>query len=252
MFDELAPWLAGCDADVICLQEVTCTPGVRGWVSFGDGERSLPQRANLFDDVRTLLPDHQAMFVASDAGPVEDDTGARHRQDFGLGLFINLRYPVIGAQASFVHDDFLLHDAWPAGGRPRIAQAVRLADPSEGRSFTVAQLHGLRDRTGKGDIPQRHAQAAKLASLVTAVRGADDLTVVCGDFNLLPDSETFETLGRIGLVDLVHDSDTRTSRYRKPVRHASYLLVSDPAAVRSFEIVSDPEVSDHRPLALDI
>jgi endonuclease/exonuclease/phosphatase family metal-dependent hydrolase len=81
------------------------------------------------------------------------------------------------------------------------------------------------------------------------VRGPGDLVVVCGDFNLLPGSETF---GVLGLTDLVGTADTRTSHYRKPVRHASYLLVSDPAAVERFEILAAPEVSDHRALILDI
>jgi endonuclease/exonuclease/phosphatase family metal-dependent hydrolase len=75
---------------------------------------------------------------------------------------------------------------------------------------------------------------------------------VCGDLNLLPGSETFAVLGAIGLVDLVGTADTRTSRYLKPVRHASYLLVSNPAAVRGFEVLAEPEVSDHRALLLDI
>jgi hypothetical protein len=56
----------------------------------------------------------------------------------------------------------------------------------------------------------------------------------------------------VGLVDLVGTADTRTSRYAKPVRHASYLLVSDPAAVRRFAVVAEPEVSDHRALLLDL
>jgi len=76
--------------------------------------------------------------------------------------------------------------------------------------------------------------------------------VVCGDFNLLPDSETFVVLAELGLTDLVGTADTRSSRYRKPVRHANYLLVSDVAAVKQFEIAAEPEVSDHRALVLDI
>ncbi|MGO1974643.1 MAG: hypothetical protein ACTH2Q_16925 [Propionibacteriaceae bacterium] len=73
-----------------------------------------------------------------------------------------------------------------------------------------------------------------------------------GDLNLLPDSETFEILGRIGLTDLVGQADTRTARYPKPVRHASYLLVSDPAQVQQFEIDRSSEVSDHCPLVVEI
>jgi endonuclease/exonuclease/phosphatase family metal-dependent hydrolase len=75
---------------------------------------------------------------------------------------------------------------------------------------------------------------------------------VCGDLNLLPNSETFEILREAGLVDLVGTADTRGSRYVKPVRHASYLLVSDPAAVRRFEVLTEPEVSDHRALLLEL
>lgn len=80
----------------------------------------------------------------------------------------------------------------------------------------------------------------------------DDRLVVCGDLNLLPDSATFDTLGALGLVDLVGTADTRTSRYAKPLRHADYLLVNRPHEVQRFEIVAEPEVSDHRPLVVDL
>nr|GID36915.1 hypothetical protein Aca09nite_34210 [Actinoplanes campanulatus] len=76
--------------------------------------------------------------------------------------------------------------------------------------------------------------------------------MVCGDLNLLPGSETFAVLAETGLTDLVRDADTRTSRYPKPVRHASYLLISDVTAVKRFEVLAEPEVSDHRALILDI
>ena len=62
MYPELAEWLSTSSVDVICLQEVTATPGQSGWTTFTDGERTLPQRANLLADVRTLLPRHQPLF----------------------------------------------------------------------------------------------------------------------------------------------------------------------------------------------
>lgn len=252
MYDALAKWLVDCGADVLCLQEVTRTPGAGEWVTYADGERSLPQRANLFDDVRAMLPHHQAWFIANDSGPVVDDDGRSYRQEFGLAMFVGERYPVIGMQSSFVHRGFVDHDEWPADDRPRAAQGVRLVDRARGRTVTVAHMHGVRDRNGKGDTPQRRRQAERLAALVTSLRGPDDLAVVCGDFNVLPDSETLDVLSGAGLVDLVGGADTRTSSYVKKVRHASYLLVSDPSAVTRFEIVGAPEVSDHRPLTLEI
>jgi endonuclease/exonuclease/phosphatase family metal-dependent hydrolase len=252
MYPELAEWLSNATFDVLCLQEVTATPGLSGWTTFADGERTLPQRANLFADVRTLLPHHQPLFVTSDAGPVTDADGRRHRQAFGLATFVADHLMIIGARASSVHGTFTDHDTWPRDDRPRVGCALRIARPGATRAVTLVHVHGVRDRHGKADTPQRRAQAERIAGLVQAVRGADDLVVVCGDLNLLPDSETFDILAAIGLVDLVGAADTRTSRYPKPVRHASYVLVSDPQAVAGFEIVVEPEVSDHRALVLEV
>jgi endonuclease/exonuclease/phosphatase family metal-dependent hydrolase len=252
MFNQLAPWLKTVDADVLCLQEVTRTPGVSGWTRFEDGERSLPQRANLFQDVRALRPTDQGVMLASDAGPVTDESAVRRRQDFGIATFVNEEVPVIGMQTSFVHGDFVDHDDWTIDDRPRSALATRIVDRSHDRSVSVIQLHGLRDPAGKQDNPARKAQAERLADLVERAGSRTDLIVVCGDLNLLPDSETFTVLTKLGLTDLVGSADTRTSAYSKPIRHASYLLVSDRAAVKSFTIMARPEVSDHRPLILDL
>jgi endonuclease/exonuclease/phosphatase family metal-dependent hydrolase len=110
----------------------------------------------------------------------------------------------------------------------------------------------LRDPLGKADTPARRGQAERLAALVRRIRGPRDLVVMCGDFNVLPDSETFEILAEAGLVDLVGTADTRTSHYPKAGRHAGYLLVSDVSAVERFAVLAEPEVSDHRALLLDI
>jgi endonuclease/exonuclease/phosphatase family metal-dependent hydrolase len=249
---ELLEWLPGSGAHIVCLQEVTRTPGLTGWTRFDDGERALPQRADLLDDVRGALPRHQAVFVASDSGPVHDSGGGRHRQDFGLATLVAEDLPVCGVDSTFVHGQFVDHDEWTVEDRPRIALAVRTVDRTAGRPVWVVQVHGLRDPRGKGDTPARRRQAERLADLVERIRGPRDLVVVCGDFNLLPDSETFDVLADIGLTDLVGPADTRSSHYRKPVRHASYLLVSDVAAVKHFEILAEPEVSDHRALILDL
>lgn len=252
MFDDFAAWLPTVDADVVCLQEVPRTPGVTGSVTFVDDERTLHQRADLFADAAALLPHHQGSFVASDAGPVVTPDGAERRQEFGLGVFVHERTPVIGQATAFVHGAFADHTRWPASHRPRVAQGVRVVDRAGARVVSVLHLHGIRLAEGKHDTPERDQQAKRIVETLDALRAPDDLAVVCGDLNLLPDSSTFETLLDAGLTDLVGAADTRSSRYPKPVRHASYLAISDPSAVESFEIVADPEVSDHRPLVLDI
>ncbi|GAB2673008.1 endonuclease/exonuclease/phosphatase family protein [Thalassiella azotivora] len=253
MLDELTAWLPTVDADVVCLQEMTRTPGLRGWTRFEDAARTLPQRADLVADVGAALPRHVPWFTVSDSGPVRDDAGRVHRQQFGLAVYTHENLAVVATRSTHVHGSYRDHGAtWPHSGRPRAAQVLRLVDPTTGEATTIGHLHGLRDEDGKADSPARRAQAERLAGLVVDVREPGDRTVVCGDLNVLPTSETFAVLGRLGLTDLVGDADTRTSRYAKPVRHAGYVLVSDPDAVRRFEVVRSPEVSDHRPLLLDL
>lgn len=250
LFAELSQWLASTDADVVCLQEMTRTASASGWTRFSDGERELPQRANLFDDVACLLPGHAGHFAACDAGPVVTDDGVRHVQEFGIATFVSRSLTLAAVERDFVHGGFVEHDEWPTGDRPRAVLATRVAEP-DGRPVTVVQLHGLRDPAGKGDTPNRIAQAHRLADFVDRVRDDGDIAVVAGDLNLLPDSATFPILADIGLTDLVGERDTRTPHYPKPVRHASYLLTSETRAVGRFRIL-DVEVSDHRVLEVDL
>lgn len=252
MFDALASWLPTCKADVVFLQEVTRTAGLRGWTTFADGERTLPQRADLFADVTELLPGYQGHFLSSDAGPVTDQDRRRWQQDFGIASFVHEQLPIIGVASAFIHGSFTEHRDWIVEDRPRAAHGLRVVERVSGATFTMVNLHGLRNGGGKGDTPARRAQAYRIAELVSTLRREGDEVAVCGDFNLLPDSETFDVLAEVGLTDLVRDADTRTSQYRKAVRHADYLLVSAPAKVRNFEVVSTPEVSDHRALVVDL
>jgi endonuclease/exonuclease/phosphatase family metal-dependent hydrolase len=252
-FDDLDPWLGTCGADILCLQEVTHTPGIGGWTRFDDADRSLPQRADLLNDVRARLPHHHGLYAVSDAGPVWDDERHCHQQDFGVATYVDEALAVVAMRTGFVHGAYTEHHGrWPTDGRPRNALAVRVFDRAARRFVTVVNLHGLRDPRGKVDTPARQAQAENLLDLVAGIRESGDLTVVCGDFNLLPDSATFRLLAETGLTDLVGHADTRTSLYAKASRHANYLLISDPNAVAHFDIMATPEVSDHRALVLDV
>ncbi|OZF34330.1 endonuclease/exonuclease/phosphatase family protein [Rhodococcus sp. 14-2483-1-2] len=252
MYDELIGWLRTVDADVLCLQEVTRTPHRSGWATFADGERTLPQRFNLFDDVSAALPGYTPYFVANDAGPVTDSDGVELRQDFGIATWVRDDVPVVGLDARFVHSRFVDHAEWSVDDRPRAALTVTVRDRLAGTFVSVIQCHGLRDPAGKGDSPIRLEQARKLAEIVEHVRPSADVVVLCGDLNLLPTSKTFAVLADHGMTDLVGDADTRTSSYTKDIRSASYLLVSSPTAVRSFEVIAMPEVSDHRAISVSI
>jgi len=254
VFEPLLPFLAATDADVLCLQEVVRTPGAGiRWLTYrGDGAE-LPQRANLYDEIWSTFSGHDSGFFPSARGSLHDGDVA-YPSEFGLATYARRSLPVIGQALDFVHGAFS-PDGWGAHPRPRNAHGIRLFDDAAGQPISVVHLHGLRDPAGKGDTPDRRNQAHALVRLIRRVWNPGERLVVCGDFNLLPDSETFAILGALGLAELVTArgfTDTRTSFYGKENRFADYLLVTPNVEVRRFEVVASPEVSDHRPLLLEI
>ena len=67
--------------------------------------------------------------------------------------------------------------------------------------------------------------------------------------------ETFKILSQAGLTDLVTTrttKGTRTSYYKKPNKYADYMLINEYIRVLDFNVIFEPEVSDHCPLVLEI
>ncbi|NRP70761.1 hypothetical protein ILFOPFJJ_01642 [Ensifer psoraleae] len=250
----LIKYLADSDADVLCLQEVTRTTGsTADWLVYRDRGLELPQRANLFDEIAAVLPGHDAFYCPTARGELFDGA-ERVLSEFGLATFVRKSLAVIGQALDFVHGGFSA-DGWGAHPRARNAHCLRLMSYGDGFAITIAHMHGLRDIAGKGDTPARRAQAEALVGLVERVRRDNERLVVCGDFNVLPGSETFEVLGKLGLTDLVTSrgfTDTRTSYYEKENRFADYLLVTPQVKVNRFDVVEEPEVSDHRALFVEV
>lgn len=252
--DVLLPYLRTEQPDVLCLQEVTHSPATaKPWLEYRDGTHTLPQRTNLFSDVAAALPGHLATFSPAAQGVLWDGDIPLPSM-FGLATFVRSSLPVVAQLQGFVYKAFSPH-GYGDHPRGRNAHVIRLFDPEVDRFIVVAQMHGLRDLRGKMDTPERLEQAHRLVDMVRTIAEPGDTLAVCGDFNVEPASETLAVLATLGLTELVTTggfSGTRTASYTKPGRFADYMLVNRPEAVRSFTVVTDPEVSDHCPLLLDL
>ena len=136
---------------------------------------------------------------------------------------------------------------------------------------------------GSVEFPSLEAEVAFLRGLNAVVRMSDDILEDCLERGLSLDAavDVFLTqcarlvhasagfvslrgtagpvltrvLGQLGLTELVTSggfAGTRTSLYPKDGRFADYMLVSPGVSVTRFEVVREPEVSDHCALLLDI
>ena len=251
---DLLTYVEATAPDILCLQEVIHSPeSEKDWLTYRDGDHVLPQRANFFRDVSSTLPDHLAIFCPAAQGILWD----RDRQipsQWGLATFVHRSLPIIGQVQGFVHKAY---SPFGYGDHPRSrsAHGVRVYDYASKRSVSITHMHGLRDPHGKMDTPDRAEQARKLLDLSRQVSRPEDVVVICGDFNVEPDSETLAILAGTGLKELVTGrgfDSTRNPQYKKPGRFADYMLVNREEVVKSFDVSHDPEVSDHCPLVLEL
>lgn len=254
LYEKLAAYLSSEVPDILCLQEVIYSPATeKDWLTYRDGDHVLSQRANFFRDVCQALPDHKAIFCPAAQGVLWDGDVSVPSQ-WGLATFVHSAYPIIGQAQDFVHKDYS-----PIGygdhPRSRCVHGIRVYDYSRHSTVSITHMHGLRDLKGKMDTPERADQARRFLDISQQVSNPHDLTILCGDFNVEPESETLSILKGAGLHELVTGqgfTGTRNSYYKKPGKFADYMLINNQNAVENFDVVYEPEVSDHCPLILEV
>ena len=254
LHEPLIDYLRHAAPDILCLQEVVHTPSAgKDWLTYRDGAHVLPQRARFFDEVCAALPDHAATFCPAAQGVLWDGERAVPSQ-WGLATFVRRDLPVIGQVQGFVHKGFE-PDGYGDHPRSRSAHGVRVWDFEHARAVSVTHMHGLRDLRGKMDTTERAAQAKRLLALSDQLREPGDAVVICGDFNVEAESETLRILEDAGMRELViggGHAGTRSSFYEKPGKFADYMLVDRDSAEIDFQVLREPEVSDHCPLVLEL
>jgi endonuclease/exonuclease/phosphatase family metal-dependent hydrolase len=84
------------------------------------------------------------------------------------------------------------------------------------------------------------------------MEGIDTSKMLCGDFNLRPDTQSLELLEHdmLNLIKSHKVTSTRTSLYPKDEKFADYIFVSKDITVNQFNVLQH-EVSDHAPLLLE-
>jgi len=224
--------------DIFCLQEVL------------DSEQAVVDSrhpdeylcGDLFRKISAVLPDFAGTFASFADDP--------HRQS--LAVFVRRSLPV-----KAVADLEIYRPAQPKEFGSAVFSSRKIQYASldlEGRALTVVNFHGLWNGGPKTDTPERLTQSENVKSFLD---GASGRKVLCGDFNLLPDTASLGILEK-GMTNLVRASgvrSTRTALYRKhddpnDPKFADYVLVSPDIQVQRFEVLPDL-VSDHAALSVE-
>ena len=226
------------DADFLCLQEVWAAPydALEGVQAGAEAIVHAEIMVHGKQQIAALLADHAAFFHPS------------HLDGYGLMTLVSKRLKVVGSGDVFVHRERGYVPQGNIGLHARNLQFVTVSLRSG--PLTVINFHGLWNGLGKGDSAERIAQSRRILDFLGS---RQEPFILCGDFNLRPDTESIAMLKSAGLRDLVAEygvSSTRTQLYTRPERYADYIFVSDGIAVSEFGALPD-EVSDHAPLALE-
>lgn len=140
----------------------------------------------------------------------------------------------------------------PSGDLGNHARNIQYATTiADGGPVTVINFHGLWNGNGKTDTKDRLRQSRNILEFAKHI---ENPLILCGDFNLLPDTESIRILERAGLRNLISEfgvTSTRTSFYSKPQKFADYVFISKDIQLKDFKVLPG-EVSDHSPLLVEM
>jgi endonuclease/exonuclease/phosphatase family metal-dependent hydrolase len=215
------------DIDIFCFQEVYHEASKK--ISTDDRAVSL----NIFTELQALLPDHIAFFKPVVGG------------FYGIGSFVKKGIHVLNEGEVSIYDN----PNYPGHGPTHSRNLQWIECQANGQTFSVVNIHGLWNGQGKTDSSERIVQSERIKKFINNIKCP---TILCGDFNLRPDTESIRILekGMNNLVKLYNITSTRTSFYPKEEKFADYVLTSPDINVEHFEILHH-EVSDHLPLFLE-
>ncbi|MEK7638945.1 MAG: endonuclease/exonuclease/phosphatase family protein [Patescibacteria group bacterium] len=227
------------DTDIFCLQEIWSAPynHLEGYKAGGKEINHSEIMDHGLQEITLLLSDFTPYFRP------------HHGDHYGLLMLVKKNIEVKVEGEIFVHKHKGYIPEGDVGNHARNIQFI--TTEFNDTSLTVINFHGLWSGGGKGDSEDRLNQSNKIKEFIETLQGN---VVMCGDFNLLPNTQSIQILEDTGLRNLIKETgvtSTRTSYYTKPEKFADYIFVSREIEVKEFKVLPD-EVSDHAPLLLKI
>ena len=215
------------DIDIFCFQEVYHHAANR----ISDEDR--PVCLDIFSKLEALLPEHRGFFRS-----VVDTI-------YGIGIFIKKDIDVIEEGEIVIHHNPSYRGRGPTHSRNLQWLTYRYHD----KTYSILNVHGLWNGMGKADSPERLLQSRRIRTFMDSLQS---LTILCGDFNLRPDTLSMEILeqGMNNLIKTNNITSTRTNFYTKDEKFADYILTSPEIIIDRFNVLTDV-VSDHSPLLLE-
>ena len=200
--------------DVICLQEVYCNINNNNIFSLIDktwDSDCLPVRLNLLQEILNILDDYNHLFCPSYRKIFYTEEDQTVSSLFGNLILTKKHLTIIDYKEKYIYEKFLDVSQFDKN-MPRKAQCVRLRSTHDGTTIVVANIHGRWIGQKKNDTVDVVKQGNKISDLVKSVKQDSDNIIICGDFNVQPDSNIFKTLLHFNVVNLININNINSTR----------------------------------------
>lgn len=220
------------EIDVFCFQEVYHNPDKKEWtMAFND------VHFELFNEIGSILNSHIGYFC-----PTIDDY-------YGIATFIKNDLDLKSSGDITIFDNPNYSGEGGDHSRKALWNILNLKD----NDCLILNVHGLWNGKGKTDTPDRIKQSNIIKNFINSIKGPK---IICGDFNLLPNTKSLDILSRDmqDLIKINKVTSTRTSFYTRAEtsgKFADYVFVSPDIEVLDFKVLPE-EVSDHSALFTEI
>ncbi len=239
--------------DVFCFQEVSSATTTHRSTSVSG------RRLNLLADLQKILVHFDLIYTKMD-DDVETDVSVDGHSNMGIVTFVKRVHQILRSETVFIANGPEIFDGEHIATLGHVALRTDVA--AFGREIVIVNVHGISEPADKRDCEVRLEQSRKLLSLVADTQSK---TIIVGDFNLFPDTESIRMIERAGYRNLVTEFGITTTRGTNMHKlwpqyehgkygfqeFADYAFVPPDIRVVDFA-VPDLAVSDHLPLILDI
>ena len=222
------------DTDIFCFQEI---------LSGGKGQTNRGEIKSLYEDMGNILIDYYGYFSEYGEGGYYGENSKNLDFKYGIAIFARKKHEQSFFQNITLYDSerkWLDYNGRFAAGA---AMAINILDTA------IINVHGLWLERGKEDTEARIEQSKRIINLASKINRRK---IICGDFNLKPDTESIKILEQ-NMINLIKEfgiTSTRSILYTKAERYADYIFISPDIKISHFEVLQDV-VSDHLPLFLE-
>ncbi len=219
------------DTDVFCFQEI---------LKDDTGKTESNENKSLYEDISVILANYNGYF-----GEYQETNYKKDRKNAGkMGIATFVKNNI---SSNFVEAIGLYHEREWGDYSGKFLGGVALMVIVN--NMDVLNIHGLWQEGIKTDTEAKIEQSREIIEFVDKFDGKK---IICGDFNLLPDTKSIQMFGDI-YQDLIKEykiDTTRSISYTKKLRHADYIFLDKDIAIKDFS-VPDLNISDHLPLILE-